>query len=247
MGAPRCCVATVVVLLAGLGSAHADRVAPVDDAAPVAPVDGAVPAGDDGEPRLMASQPEVEPMPEVRANHKGQLGLALSLVTGGRFIKTYDEEYCGDRDTNGTRTGNATYCLGRVPASIDLIASYGLTARLELLFELRLGLERDFAGNATSSDGPRLRHYAPGVKFYFSDSGLMKFFSTAQVAIDSTGYTDPSGADLGVDYTLRNANGLQLDFHEAYGAYAFFAEEVAFKRWISVGVEVGVGFQARYP
>lgn len=209
---------------------------------------GAGPAiADDGEPKLMESQPETAPLAEARANHKGQFGLALSLVTGARFIKTYDDEFCGDRDTNGGTTGNASYCLGRVPFSFDLVASYGLTPRIELLFELRLGLERDFAGSASSSDGPRLRHYAPGVKFYFSERGLLKFFSTAQVAIDSTGYTAPDGAALGTDFSIRNANGLQLDFHDAYGAYAFFAEEVAFRRWISVGVEFGVGFQGRYP
>jgi hypothetical protein len=38
-----------------------------------------------------------------------------------------------------------------------------------------------------------------------------------------------------------------LDFHDAYGAYAFFAEDVAFRRWISVGIEFGAGFQGRYP
>lgn len=213
----------------------------------VGTLSGSARAEDDGEPKLFTSEPEVAPLAESKASHKGQFGLALSLVTGGRFIKTYDDEYCGDRDTNGTTSGNATYCLNRVPVSVDLAASYGLTAHIELLFELRLGLERDFAGTASSSDGPRLRHYAPGVKFYFSDRGLVKFFSTAQVAIDSTGYTDPMGDDLGADFTIRNANGLQLDFHDAYGAYAFFAEEVAFRRWISVGIEFGVGFQGRYP
>ena len=225
-----------VACLAGAGPAAADRVAPIEPDAEA-----------EGEPKLLSSESEQPALAEARANHKGQFGLALSLVTGGRFIKTYDDEYCGDRDTNGGVSGNSTYCLNRVPVSFDLVASYGLTAHIELLFELRLGLERDFAGTPSSSDGPRLRHYAPGVKFYFSERGLMKFFSTAQVAIDSTGYTDPAGDELATDFTLRNANGLLLDFHDAYGAYAFFAEEVAFRRWISVGVEVGVGFQGRYP
>lgn len=207
---------------------------------------GASPAAGD-EPGAAAGPDPDAPMPEARASHKGQFGLALQLVTGGRFIKTYDDEHCGDRDTNGGESGNATYCLGRVPFSFDLVATYGLTPRIELMFELRLGIEKDFGGQTGSGDGPRLRHYAPGVRFYFSDTGLMKFFSTAQVAIDSTGYTDPMGEELGTDVTLRNANGLLLDFHDAYGAYAFFAEEVAFRRWISVGVEIGVGFQGRYP
>ena len=171
----------------------------------------------------------------------------VSLLTGGRFIKTYDQEYCGDRDNNGNTTGNSTVCLGRIPFAFDLSVSYGMTARIELMFDMRLGVERDFGGSVTDSDGPRLRHYAPGVKFYFSDSGVVKFFSTAQLAIDDTGYTSPTGDELGTDVSIRNANGLHLDFHEAYGAFAFFAEDVAFRRWISVGVEFGVGFQGRYP
>ena len=47
--------------------------------------------------------------------------------------------------------------------------------------------------------------------------------------------------------SIRNANGLLLDFHDAYGAYLFFAEDVAFRRWISGGIEFGAGFQGRYP
>ena len=183
---------------------------------------------------------------EVRT-HKGQFGLALSVATGGRVIKTYDGEYCGDRDGNGNGTGNAAICVSRMPFVFDLTASYGVTSKIELLFEMRLGVERDFGGSIGASDGPRLRHYAPGVKFYFADRGLLKFFSTAQIAIDATGYTDPAGGELATDFAVRNANGLQLDFHDAYGAYAYFAEELSFRRWISVGAEVGVGFQGRYP
>ena len=171
----------------------------------------------------------------------------MSLLTGGRFIKTYDQEYCGARDDNGSTSGNSAVCIGRIPFAFDLSVSYGVTAKIELLFDLRLGVERDFGGSVSDSDGPRLRHYAPGVKFYFDDRGLMKFFSTAQLAIDSTGYTSPSGSELGTDVSIRNANGLLLDFHDAYGAYLFFAEDVAFLRWISVGIEFGAGFQGRYP
>ena len=31
------------------------------------------------------------------------------------------------------------------------------------------------------------------------------------------------------------------------GIPLFFAEDVAFRRWISVGIEFGAGFQGRYP
>ena len=45
----------------------------------------------------------------------------------------------------------------------------------------------------------------------------------------SAGLVSPASADV----SIRNANGLLLDFHDAYGAYVFFAEDVAFRRWIS--------------
>ncbi len=226
--------------------AWADRVAPAegDDepaAEPTKPDDGA------GEPQLYAPTPAEPPrLPEVRS-HKGQFGLALSLLSGGRFIKTYDQEYCGTRDDNGNTTGNSAVCLGHIPFALDLSLTYGVSPKIELMFDIRFGVERDFGSSVSDSDGPRLRHYAPGVRFYFDDKGLVKFFSTAQLAIDDTGYTSPSGMELGTDVSIRNSNGLMLDFHDAYGAYAFFAEDVAFRRWISVGVEFGAGFQGRYP
>jgi hypothetical protein len=204
-------------------------------------------AGDDpAEPRLIPSSSGGEEVGSTRFGHHKQFGLAAQFVSGSRFIKTWDaDDYCGDRGESST--GNATYCFSRVPVTLDLTASYGLTPKLELMFEMRLGLERDFGATQTSGNGPRLRHYAPGVRFYFDDRGMAKFFSTAQVSLDATGYEDASGDGRGADVALRNANGIFLDFHDAYGAYAFFGEEVAFKRWLEVGIEFGVGIQGRYP
>jgi hypothetical protein len=181
-----------------------------------------------------------------RLGHWRQFGLSAQIVSGSRFIKTWDPaDYCGDRGESST--GNAAVCFARVPFTLDLTASYGLTPKIELMFEMRLGLERDFGATATSGKGPRLRHYAPGARFFFDDRGVAKFFSTAQVALDTTGYEDAAGESRGLDVALRNANGIFLDFHDAYGAYAFFAEEVEFKRWLEVGIEFGVGIQGRYP
>ena len=85
------------------------------------------------------------------------------------------------------------------------------------------------------------------MRFYFNPEAMVKFYSTAQVTIDSTGYEDPSGAELDTEFTIRNANGILVDFHDAYGAYVFFAEEAAFRRWLGGSLEVGIGFQGRYP
>jgi hypothetical protein len=181
-----------------------------------------------------------------RGHHQGQVGVAMSLSTGYRFIKTWDSDrYCGDRASAGDGGGNAAYCFDRTPVALDLALSYGLTRRIELMLELRFGLERDFGGDPLA-DGPRPRHYAPGVKFWLSQ-GAVNYFSTAQLAIDATGYQDAAGDELGVDVRLRNANGVQIDFHDAYGVYAYFGEQVAFGRWIEVGLEAGAGIQGRYP
>ena len=170
-----------------------------------------------------------------------------ALATGYRLIKTWDNDrYCGARAGVGGGGGNAVYCVGRSPVVLDVTLSYGLTRSLELMLDLRFGLERDFGSTATA-DGPRLRHYAPGLKLFLGEPDTMKFFSTAQLAIDTTGYTELGGAALGTDVRLRNANCLQVDFHDAYGAYAYFAEELAFSRWLEAGVEFGAGIQGRYP
>ena len=223
--------ATTAVVLAGLAVAI-----------PVARADGGdepgrIPPG--GDPAAAPSGP--------RGQHQGQVGVGLSLVTGYRFITTWDSEhYCGDRASPADGGGNAAYCFSRTPAALDVSLSYGLTTSIELMLDIRLGLERDF-GSTAGAAGPRLRHYAPGVRFFLAGRGQVNYFSTAQLAIDATGYTDPGGDDLGLDVRLRNANGLQIDFHDAYGVYVYFAEEVAFRRWLELGIEGGVGLQGRYP
>jgi hypothetical protein len=208
--------------------------------------DGSRTAAPEAAPEL----PSSSSAPEIgtkREGHYHQLGLSAQIVTGSRFIKTWDPaDYCGSRGESST--GNAVYCFSRVPVSLDLTVSYGVRPRIELMLEMRFGLERDFGSTSTSGgDGPRLRHYSPGARFYFNEMGIMKFFSTAQVSLDATGYEDGAGDSRGMDFALRNANGIFLDFHDAYSAYAFFGEELAFKRWLEAGLEVGFGIQGRYP
>jgi hypothetical protein len=247
-------VPAALVALAALAApavaAPGDGMAPVTD-----DDDGDEDDGDgttDGErtatpaPAPVPSETGAQKVGSVRDGHKGQLGLSAQIVSGSRFIKTWDSaDFCGDRGESST--GNATYCFSRVPVSLDLTVAYGITPHIELMLEMRLGLERDFGATSNSGNGPRLRHYAPGARIYFQERGVLKFFSTAQIALDATGYTDASGGDRGMDVALRNANGLFVDFHDAYGAYAFFGEELAFKRWLEAGLEVGVGIQGRYP
>jgi hypothetical protein len=210
--------------------------------------DGSRTAAPEAAPELPASASSTggTDVGSTRAGHHKQFGLSAQITSGSRFIKTWDPaDYCGDRGESST--GNAVYCFSRVPVSLDLTATYGIRPRIELMFEMRFGLERDFGSTSNTGNGPRLRHYSPGVRFFFSEMGLMKFFSTAQISLDATGYKDAGNESRGMDFALRNANGIFLDFHDAYSAYAFFGEQLEFKRWLQADLELGIGIQGRYP
>lgn len=175
-----------------------------------------------------------QPATEGRTiSHAGQVGVHLALGTGYRVVAPYDDEFCGSVDE---------VCLGRSPVSLDLGLAYGVSQKLELLLEMRIGLERDF-GTSPAADGPRLRSYAPGIKVYISDVGVTKFFSTFQLVVDTTGY--PQAGET--DFAIKQTNGLQLDVHETVGLFFFFGEVVGWDRWLRFEMEGGIGLQARFP
>ena len=181
-----------------------------------------------------------------KKDHHQQFAVGLQIPIGYRAIKTWKEEdFCGTRGTDGAQ--NAPGCIERRPFGLDFELAYGVKKNLEVMMEIRIGLERDFAATAADSDGPRLFHVAPGAKFYFSDAGVSKLFSTVQLAFDFTGYDDAAGDSRGVEFLARNVNGLQLDLNPSYGLYAFIGEEIGFRRWLLFGVEAGIGIQGRYP
>jgi hypothetical protein len=214
------------------GKRKSDGFAPLDG-----PATGPVDDGADEDP-----DPD-----DLGAGHKGQFGLAMQFSVGMRGILPYNEEYCGERAENGEGTNFADFCFERSPIPIDLLFSYGLNANVELLLEMRFGLERDFGGTPSETSGPRPRMYAPGVKAYFSESGKSRLFSTLQVMFDTTGYTTPAGEEIGLDWGVRNVNGLQFDLQRAIGIYFFLGELVTWDRWLSVQVEAGLGIQGRFP
>ena len=75
----------------------------------------------------------------------------------------------------------------------------------------------------------------------FPDAAFDGFTATQNMAAEFGGvYPDAITA-------LYNADQACFPACSRFGPYAFFAEEAAFRRWISVGVEIGVGFQGRYP
>jgi hypothetical protein len=176
---------------------------------------------------------------EAALSHKGQFKAGVQFSTGYRGILTYDKEYCGELARDGT---NKEGCVSRSPVALDLMVGYGVTQSIEALFEIRLGLERDF-GVAPAATGPRVRAYSPGVKVYISDAGITKFFSTLQLHIDTTSYAQVSGSDLAV----KSNHGLQFDVHETVGVYFYAGALFGWSRWMRFELEGGLGLQARFP
>jgi hypothetical protein len=183
----------------------------------------------------------------VTFSHKGQLQVSLRLSLGMRAIVAYDDaDYCGESDPM-SGTGNKAVCTGRVPFSFDLEVGYGIARKIDLIGEFRIGLETDFTSTFTGAgDVPRMFHFAPGARFFFSDAKTMKLFTTAQVVFDFAGYKDAAGNDRGADFGVRNMNGLWLDLDRAYGFYAFVAETATFGRWLLTELQIGAGVSARF-
>jgi hypothetical protein len=201
--------------------------------------------GDDGDnPGLITPQHKTGAAAAEAEGHLHQFGLGLQLAVGMRAINPYSDTFCGTVGDNGN--SNQAYCLARVPMTFDFELSYGLKPALEALFEMRIGVERDF-GTSSGASGPHVHQFAPGARFFFSESGRSKFFSTAQIVFDTSAYQDTSGSDRGVDLGIRNINGFWFDIQKQYGVYIFFGEEAGFKRWLSASLEAGLGVQGRLP
>ena len=178
--------------------------------------------------------------------HKGQLGISARFAIGERAIATYDNKYyCGKLDSTA-KYGNAPVCTGRAPFALGLEASYGVASHIELLLEMRLGLERDF-GPSPTAEGPRPFFLAPGARFFFSEAKRTKLFVQPEVVFDFTSYKDAAGMDRGNDFGVRGLEGLWVDLHHAYGIYAFVGETLEMARWVDASFEIGAGFQGRYP
>jgi hypothetical protein len=233
-------VALVALDLGGLGTAAAQgTVAPAKEPDRTPP------------PPPTTARPPSEETPSGRTgpvsySHKGQIQASLRLSLGMRAIIAYDDaDYCGEADAmNG---GNAAVCTGRVPFSFDVEIGYGIARKIDLIAEFRVGIEEDFTSTSTGAgDGPRVFHFSPGARFFFSDAKTMKLFTTAQIVFDFAGYKDAAGQDRGADFGVRNLNGLWLDLDRGYGFYAYVGETATFGRWLLTQLELGIGVSARF-
>lgn len=156
-----------------------------------------------------------------------------------------DKVYCGATDTNA-RYGNASVCTGKAPLALDLEFAYGIATHIELLTELRIGLEKDFGSTPSADDGSRPFHLAPGARFFFSESAHAKFFVQPMIVFDVADYKTTTGS-RGTEWGARALQGFWLDLHRAYGFYVFIGESAEVSPWIIAEFEGGIGFQGRYP
>lgn len=195
---------------------------------------------------LVPSLALAEPPPGRDLSHHKQFQVSARLAFGLRGIATYDDDYCGDTDTSRP-SGFAKVCTGRTPLALDFEFGYGLKRALDVFLELRLGIEQDFGPTPTSDEGPRPFHLSPGARFYFSESGRARLFTTAQLVLDFAGYENTAGESLGTDFGVRNMSGLWFDLGRSYSVYAFVGETATFARWLRFELEGGFGIQGRYP
>lgn len=231
-------------IAAGVGGAAADPAS--DPAADPSEASGGEPKG--AEPRLIAPAKPAKPAKPrlLEYSHKGQLLVSARFAVGLRAIATYDNGvFCGDTDPMAS-SGFAPVCTGRSPFGVDFELGYGVARRVDAFLELRVGIEADFGASSGATEGPRVLHVSPGARFFFSDAGRSKLFTTAQLVIDASGYKDGAGASRGTDYGVRNLSGVWFDLDRAYGFYVFIGETATFSRWLRFELEGGVGIQGRF-
>jgi hypothetical protein len=175
--------------------------------------------------------------------HKDQFGLSVRFGGGGRGIAPYNHNYCGQTDSNGSASA---VCTGGTPLALDVEASYGVAAHVELALSLTFGLQRDF-GAAPNAEGPFLLRLAAGPRIFFNETGHTQFFVQPMLLGDFTNYKNVNGQSLGDDIGVRWLEGFWIDLHRAYGFYIYVGETAEFARWLDGEIEAGIGFQGRYP
>lgn len=171
-----------------------------------------------------------------RLDHRHQFGLSVLPGIGYRVIVPYEEaKDCGDSSgDSGKRV-----CTSGVPFFLDLQASFGLTGRIDLITDLRLGVAKgDIAGV-----GHQIA-FAPGLRVWLDQDVRLKFFTTIQALLDNT----KQGQDIKrLDYGIRNSNGLMYDPIRNVGFYVQFGETIGFRRWFRIELDMGFGVQVRMP
>jgi hypothetical protein len=173
--------------------------------------------------------------PEI--DHRHQFSFSVMPGVGYRVIARYEEEQsCLD----DTRDESKWVCTSDVPLFLDLQLGYGISSRLDVLADVRLGLARDDVLGVG-----RQIAVAPGLRIWLDRDVRLKFFTTAQLMFDATRQGQDSVRNT--DFGLRNSNGLMYDAVRNVGIYLQFGETVGFVRWFRIELDIGLGLQVRLP
>jgi hypothetical protein len=190
---------------------------------------------------LVASQAGAQSLPlrqrPPELDHRHQTGIAVMPGIGYRMIARYQE---GQSCLDATADESKWVCTNDVPLFLDFQVGYGISSRLDLLTDLRLGLARDDAPGV----GRQLA-VAPGVRIWLDRDVRLKFFTTVQFLYDVT--TQGQDRVRNSDFGLRNSNGLMYDAVRNAGVYVQFGESIGFVRWFRIELDIGVGVQVRLP
>ncbi len=220
--------------------------AALPEAAPATSEDGAAPKKRKRAAPVAAAPAEAGEMHATfggpaEMNHRLQTGLSVMPGTGYRLIVPYKEgQKCGD----SSGVDNKRVCAHSVPAFLDFQLSFGAGSRVDLIADIRFGLQSD---PAISGAGSHQFALAPGLRFWLDQEVALKFYTTLQFVYD---YTDFSASGTGIsssDVGVRNANGLMYDPIRNVGFFVQFGETIGFMRWFRIDLDVGLGAQIRFP
>jgi hypothetical protein len=173
----------------------------------------------------------------AQLNHYLQTGLSIMPGSGYRLIVPYKQgQFCGDSSGAAIKA----VCSHAVPFFLDIQLAFGASPRVDIIADIRFGAQSDplFPGGHQFA-------LAPGVRFWLDQEVTLKFYATLQMVYDYLDFhgTGPSNSDFGV----RNANGLMYDPIRNVGFFFQFGENIEFARWFSIGLDVGLGAQIRFP
>ena len=156
--------------------------------------------------------------------------------TGYRVLVPYrDGLWCGDSSGN---QGNRRVCTHILPFFLDLQLSFGLHPRLDLIVDLRFGVQKDPA-----TFGSHQFALAPGVRYWLDQDVALKFYATGQVIYDHTDYIEVPKSD----FALRNADGIMYDAIKNVGFFFQVGWTMGFVRWFRLELDTGLGVQVRFP
>src|SRR5262249_39300814 len=131
---------------------------------------------------------------DVPLDHRHQTGFSIMPGVGYGVIVPYQEhKNCGDSSGEAGKR----VCTGRIPFFVELQFWFGISTRIDLITDFRLGLEGE---RVTDSHQFAV---APGLRVWIDQDTNVKFYTTVQGVIDSTDQKNQAGIS-DTDIGFRN-------------------------------------------